>query len=69
MPGKNQNITTISDKGAVLFSNRLQIPYDFFEKARSEKNPNLVKVVTYTNEKRKSINSDVHRYLFGSDTV
>lgn len=64
-----QNITAVTDKGALLFSSQFKIPYDFFEKAKAEKNPNLIKIITYTNDTRKSINKKVHGYLFGNDVV
>lgn len=65
LPTRADNVQIISSKGALLFDEVLSIPYSFFEKAIKTANPNLIKIVTYTNLERQNLNQKVHERFFG----
>lgn len=65
LPTRADNVQIISSKGALLFDEVLSIPYSFFEKAIKTANPNLIKIVTYTNAVRQELNQRVHERFFG----
>jgi exodeoxyribonuclease-5 len=59
----------ISDKGALIFTNSFndikQDVLESFKEAINTNNPNHIKVVTYKNNTRQSINKFVHDSIFG----
>lgn len=65
LPTRADNVQIVSSKGALLFDEVLSIPYSFFEKAIKTANPNLIKIVTYTNAVRQELNQSVHERFFG----
>lgn len=65
LPTRAENVSTITSKGALIFDEVMSIPYSFFDKAIKTGNPNLIKIVTYTNDVRREINQKVHERFFG----
>ena len=65
--------TQVNNTGAIIFQNKsgdvIAEAVNAYRKAIDDKNPNLIKVVTYKNDTRQNINARIHNEIFGQNAV